>query len=174
MKKIATALLISAGLVAAPVAMANQEGYVGLNVSEVEIDGGGSGSNPKPIALTVRAGAQMNDFLAAEVRLGFGVNDDKVNGVKVELENTMGAYVRGILPLNERFGVYVLGGVTRAKVKASGFGVSDSESETKVAYGLGADFSLTPEMFVNIEYARLLDGSDFDLDALSVGAGWRF
>src|SRR5690606_13920656 len=172
-------VLMIMGAAALPaVAMANQHSYVGLQYSQVEYKESGA-PDIEPTAIAVKAGAQLSDFLAVEARVGFGAGDDSVSagGTKLSLEvdNYISAYLKPTLPVGERFAVYALAGVTRSKLEMkTNTGFSDTDSQTDLSYGVGADLNLSTNSFVSVEYARLLKGDDYDLDALSIGLGFRF
>ena len=42
------------------------------------------------------------------------------------------------------------------------------------SYGIGADIGIGNNVALNIEYMRYLDKSDYDLDAVAVGAVFSF
>ena len=175
-------VLMTMGAAAMPLAaIANQHSYVGVQFSQVEYKESGM-PDIEPTALAVKAGAQLSDFLAVEARVGFGAGDDSISlggdKLTLEVDNYISAYIKPTLPVGERFAVYALAGVTRSKLemKASigGMSGSDTDSQTDLSYGVGADLNLSTNSFVSVEYARLLNGDDYDLDALSIGLGFRF
>lgn len=175
-------VLMIMGATALPAAaMANQHSYVGVQFSQVEYKESGV-PDVEPTAIAIKAGAQLSDYLAVEARVGFGAGDDSASEgplkLTIEVDNYISAYVKPTLPLGERFSVYALAGVTRSKLKAEITSVlpaeSDTDSQTDLSYGVGADLNLSTNSFVSVEYARLLNGDDYDLDALSVGLGFRF
>ncbi|WP_144401600.1 porin family protein [Isoalcanivorax pacificus] len=174
-------ILMMGATVLPAVAMANQHSYVGVQFSQVEYKESGV-PDVEPTAIAIKAGAQLSDYLAVEARVGFGAGDDSASEgpakLTIEVDNYISAYIKPTMPLGERFSVYALAGVTRSKIKGEITGVvpatSDTDSQTDLSYGVGADLNLSTNSFVSVEYARLLNGDDYDLDALSVGLGFRF
>jgi hypothetical protein len=63
-------------------------GYVGLNYAFVTYEEDGISEDFDLGALVGKAGAQINPYLAAEFRAGFGAKDDSTsfNGVSLDLE----------------------------------------------------------------------------------------
>jgi opacity protein-like surface antigen len=45
---------------------------------------------------------------------------------------------------------------------------------SSISFGVGADFGIGSNVTLNIEYLRYLDDSDYDLDAVAVGAVYSF
>ena len=70
----------------------------------------------------------------------------------------------------QRFVPYFLFGVTGAKVSAG----SDDESELDLGYGFGTDYVITDQLSLNIEYANIIDGSDIDITAFSMGLRFSY
>jgi len=132
-----------------------------------------------PTALVGRFGKYFNDNFALEGRLGIGIQDDSINifgtDVTLEIDTILGIYGIGHFNLNETSSVYGLLGLTRAEatVSASGFG-SDSDDETGLSFGVGADIGVSETVALNIEYTQYLNKSDFDFSALSFGAVFSF
>lgn len=184
MKRILAGLLV--GLCLPAVASADTYSYVGINYLKTSYDERGFDTS-KPTAWNARFGAAVAKNVALEARLGTGVSSDTLDvdpGMDVELEikQLFGVYGRVMVPLSERFSVYGLAGITRAKLEAKGSligvpgsRVSVSESETDLSIGLGADVMLSGSAFLNVEYVLLQnDDKAYDLDALSIGLGVRF
>ena len=184
MKRLVAGLL--AGLCLPALASANDYTYLGLNYLKTSYDEKGFDTS-EPSAWSLRLGTAINENFAIEARLGTGASSDTLRvdptmEVEMDIKQLFGVYARAIVPLGERFSVYGIGGITRAKLEATGslVGVPGSsarvsESETDLSLGLGADLMLSPNAFVNLEYILLQSDEDaYDLDALSLGLGVRF
>lgn len=141
--------------------------YFGVQYNYVELDAGGEA---KLDALTGRLGLGFNPYLSGELRLGLGFGSDRVRGTKVELDHYYGAYVRLAMPTNTQLTPYLLGGYTRVKTDPQ----LRSSSRDDFGYGVGVDLSLDHALSLNLEYARLLDASRVDMDALSLGFTYSF
>ncbi len=139
-------------------------------------------------ALVIRGGYFFNKYFSIEGRLGFGIGDDSKTvfdptlgtfDLKLELDNMFGVYGVGHIPVSERVDLYGLIGLTNGESTASatipGFGsVSVSDDESDLSLGVGADFLVTKNFSLNIEYTSYLSKSDFDADAISLGANYYF
>lgn len=175
-------LLMAVGAAAMPLAaMANPDSYAALQLSQVEYSESGA-PDLEPTALTARLGANLSPNFGLELRVGTGLSDDSITvgpeKLTLELDNAISAYARVMAPMGERFTAYAMVGLTRSKITAKfrdatgSFSMSDSE--TDLSYGVGGELLLNVNTFVSVEYARLLDGDDYELDALSIGIGFRF
>lgn len=133
-------------------------------------------------ALVAKVGSKITPYFAAELRGGFGVDDDsaRVGDIKAELEldYLVGGY--GVLGLPNSTPVYpyVVVGFTKGKLTASAstpYGsFSGSASETDVSFGAGANFSVHENVQVNAEYMQYLDKSGAEVTGISVGASYLF
>ncbi len=142
-------------------------GFVFLDYSEEGVD--------EDLSLTAiygRIGSQFNENFSGEIRAGFGVGDDSVDilgiDVDLELDTFFGAYLRGGIPVSETFSPYAVVGFTRGELtaSASGFG-SESESETDVSFGLGADITANDDVVLNLEYMNYLDKDGVEIDGFA-------
>lgn len=124
--------------------------------------------------LFVRGGYQINQNIAAEIRLGTGVDDDRVYGVKVEAEDVYGAYLKAGLPTTVGLYPYVLLGMTHAKLKASGGGVRDSDSGSDVSYGIGVDYWFSNKISAGLEWANLYDKDGDEITGVSASMNFKF
>lgn len=152
--------------------------YVGANISQINYKEDGI-STIKPIALSLKLGNQFTKNFALEARIGTGISDDSLDvfgtSVKVEVDSFYGIYGKGILPLNDNFSVYGLAGYTKGELTASAPGVgSFSESDSDFSFGVGCDYFFAENVAFNFEYARLFSGSDYTVNAPSMGITLKF
>ena len=132
-----------------------------------------------PTGLIGRFGKNINDSFSIEGRLGIGLSDDTRNILGIdgtlEIDNLYGVYGVGHVSVSDRSSVYGLICYTRAEatVSAPGFD-SSSKSETSISYGRGAKFGFSKSASLNVEYIQYLSKSDFDLNAILVGATFEF
>jgi hypothetical protein len=84
-------------------------------------------------AVTARLGVGLTENLAVEAEASYGVNDD--NGV--QLDNAFGLFGVASLPLGETFSIYGRAGFSRTAT-------SPGREDDGIAYGVGAEFYLTP------------------------------
>lgn len=136
--------------------------YSELGVPEIDLN-----------AISIVAGQTINDNLAAEMRFGFGTNDESltVDGVNVDLsiDKFMGVYLKYASTTTGKVSPYAILGYTHAKAEASALGVTVSASESDISFGVGVDFGLSEETSLNIEYMNFLDKSIVSVDGISVG-----
>ena len=152
-------------------------GYVGLNYAFVTYEEDGISEDFDLGALVGKAGAQINPYLAAEFRAGFGAKDDSTsfNGVSLDLEldYLVGGYMVLGLPNESPVYPYAIDGVTKGELtaSASGFGnsFSDSASESDISYGVGANLNINKDFQVNGEYMQYIDKDGAEISGVSVG-----
>jgi hypothetical protein len=177
MKSFATAILAIAALCCAGPALAQDGIYSGVSFGSLSYDQDGL-PTVKLQALAFKAGRELTRNFAVEVRAGFGVGDDTVSiaGTPVEftLDHYFGVYGKGILPVSEYFAFYGVLGVAAGKVTAQGFGYSASSSDTAVSFGLGFDLAFSQHHVLYFEWAELFYGSDYEVDAASLGYVYRY
>lgn len=154
----------------------SQQGYyAGVSVSTLNYEESGAGT-AKPTAIGVKLGREINKNFAIEGRFGTGLSDDNIggSGVEVSLDYYLGAYAKGILPLTPRIALYGLAGVTYGELSASAGGLRMSGSDSDFSYGFGADFGIGATTSINVEWARVFEGTGYKLDAISVGLNFNF
>lgn len=152
-------------------------GYVGLNYAFVTYEEDGISEEFDLGALVSKAGVQINPYLAAEFRAGFGVADDSMsaNGVSLDLEldYLVGGYMVLGLPNESPVYPYAIIGATKGELTASatGFGnsFSASESESDISYGVGANLDINKDFRVNGEYMQYIDKDGGEVSGISVG-----
>ena len=128
-------------------------------------------------AMVVRAGYNLNEFISAEARGGFGVGqDDGVAGTDVdfELEDFYGAYVLVKAPSHTSIEPYLIAGFTRAEFKASTSFGSDTGSENDFSFGLGANIDLTETIALNAEWIQYISRGDIEFGGPSLGVAMSF
>lgn len=132
-----------------------------------------------PTALIGRYGKYINDGFSLEGRFGIGLQDDSINifgtDVSLKLDTLFGIYGVGHVSINATSSVYGLIGFTQAEatVSAPGF-TSESDDESGLSFGVGANISVGNDVALNIEYTQYLNKSDFDLSAIGIGATFSF
>lgn len=153
---------------------AGEGGYVGAAFTTVEYEEAGfDGVSPSAIQFVI--GNQVSKNLAFEGRVGAGMSSDSITllgtEVEVEVDSVLGAYLKGIAPLAERFAVYGVLGVTHGELTASvpSLGVSISDDDTDLSYGVGATVQFSDRAHGFAEWMSLLDGSNFEASGLSIG-----
>ena len=148
------------------------EKYGGLQYALVTYDEEGL-DDVEPTALVGKLGVFVNDNVAIEGRIGFGLQDDTVDigpfEVDFEVDSLLGIY--GVLysSMESDTAFYGVLGYTQGELEGSAFGVTVSEDESGLSYGFGVNFGA-----FNLEYMSYLDEDDFEATAISLGFVTRF
>ena len=172
MKKIL--LVITLALFYSSISYAASEGdtYGGLQYALVTYDEDGV-DEAEPTALVGRYGQFVNDNISVEGRFGFGLQDDTVNvlgiDVDVEVDTFFGVYGVFHASSNSDTSFYGVLGFTKGEVTASAGGISVSEDDSGLSYGFGVDFNS-----FNIEYMLYLDEDFYEVSAISFGYNTYF
>ena len=169
-------MLVSASLLSVACASAVAEPYVGVNYMDGSLEIMDSIDADLP-SLVVRAGYNLNDFISAEVRGGFGVGqEDSVagSGVDFELEDFYSALVVVKAPSHTSVTPYLVAGFTRAEFKASSNWGNDTETENDFTYGIGADVELTETIALNAEWISYISKGDVEFSGPSLGVSMAF
>ena len=127
-----------------------------------------------PTALVGRFGGFVHPNFAFEGRFGTGIKDDTQNvfgfDATLELDTLVGLYGVGHLYITESSSVYGLIGFSGVDgtVTVAGSPDSESDSETDLSYGVGANIGITKNVALNAEYISYIS-KDFDLNAIGLG-----
>lgn len=105
-----------------------------------------------------------------EFRAALGLGDDSINGTEVEIDRYFGAYLRGQFPDTLPVRPYGLLGVSRVETTVGNRG----EDHNDLSLGIGADMEVATNVFVSLEFLRLVDRSDAQVSNLTLGVGGRF
>lgn len=166
-----------ATLVSLPL-LANASGYAGLDIVSSKIEPDNTSASAKPEALQFKFGTWINrdETLGGELRLGLGIGDDELtNNVDVEIDRYYGAYFRGQFPNTLPVRPYGLIGLTYMETTANfPGGGSDGENYKDLSLGLGADITITNQIFLSVEYLRAVDRSGDEVSNLGFGINGRF
>jgi len=154
-KSLMAAAAVAAALVAFPAAA--QDGkeatwYASLGYSVIDADPFEFG------AITGRVGGRGQHF-GVELDGSFGIDDDEVFGVDVELEHAVAVYAVGFLPVGDNFELLARIGYGNVSIGAGG-GSFDDDAFT---YGLGAHWRWDEHNGIRGDWTRYeFDGGDAD------------
>jgi opacity protein-like surface antigen len=177
MKKNALAVMLSACMsvpVAAFAAGTDPGFYVGGGYSFTRIESNDVDVDADLGVLFLRGGFQLNQYVALEARLGEGVQDEKIHGVKLEIQDVYGGYVKVGLPTDVGLYPYALLGMTHAKLKASVPGNSASSSDSDVSYGVGVDYWFDQKLSAGLEFANFYDKDGDTISGITLGLNYKF
>lgn len=146
--------------------------YAGLNYTFFNLDAGSEDADTG--ALSGKVGALVTPYFGVEARAGFGVNDDRINGIDYSVDNFFGGYATLNLANESPATPYLIFGFTRLELEAEGpFGrVTDDDSD--LSYGVGVNIEMAPQVSGNLEYMRYYDQDDVTIDGLGVGVTFSF
>ncbi len=100
-----------------------------------------------------------------QLRLGYGINDDRIMNAKVEMDNFVAASVRGQYNVTESFGLFIQPSYARFRATVSADGVSASvKSDWEFGIGGGAKYVVDEHTALEAVY-ETFDESD----VISVG-----
>jgi OOP family OmpA-OmpF porin len=151
-KKWLVALLSAAAMAFSAGAMA--QGYVGLDVGQTDV------GPTDDTGFKIFGGYQFHRNVAAE--LGYGLLFDKGGLELTSLE----AVAVGMFPLANQFSI--IGKLGLAMLDASPGG-----DETELTYGIGAQYDVTRNLGVRLQWQRYSTDPD-DIDFISLGVLWKF
>ncbi|MBE0506784.1 MAG: porin family protein [Marinospirillum sp.] len=115
--------------------------------------------------LKVRFGQQLSTFVGAELHFAVGGEDAET---ETSLDRLFGLYGKFIMPL-DFFSPYAKLGGTSASLSTAG----ENSSEFEISYGLGAEISVTPRFYVDLEYMVYLDTAAMQLEGFTLGVGYK-
>jgi OOP family OmpA-OmpF porin len=164
--------------------------YLGASIGQSTVDiegcGGGVDCDDKDTSWRILGGYQLNRNFSIELGFHqFGDASASAPGERVDFEaNAFELVGVGYLPMGSNFGLYGKAGFYRGETKASGntiaFGPIDvKETNTDFTFGLGLQYSFSPQLSIRGEWQRYADvgGGDIeasDVDVMSVGLVVRF
>ncbi len=92
--------------------------YVGATYNRCTFDENGTIGDFGLNSLAINGGYKLNDIIAVEARIGFGLGDDTRNQQTAKLRNYLGLYAKAGIPLGG-FYPYALLGFTRGNFRRS-------------------------------------------------------
>ncbi len=168
--------LASGAVLAAEPAPTESGAYWGVYIGQVRYSESGLPSF-NPTAFLASLGWELNRNVAFEARIGTGIGSDSktVSGVPIDLKlkDFYGGYLRWMLPLSNGFSLYALTGYGHGKLEASSMGFTASTTDGSFSGGVGAEFAMNRSGAVGVEYGRLVSGSGYDANLISIGYRMR-
>jgi hypothetical protein len=155
--------------------------YGELGYTFMKVDAFGTSFRPNAIRGII--GYDVHPLFAIEGMLGGGVNDDSknlpVNGISTHVTSKLD-YMYGIwakpkymvAPQVELFG-RVGWARTELKLEQTGFPTASS-SHDDLAWGIGANYRITPNGYVGVDWMRYSNKSNSHTDGLTLSAGWHW
>ena len=174
MKRIAIAA--AAALVLAAGAQAQQArnasplyGEIGYSFQTIKADG----FKANPQALRGIVGYNFHPYFAAEGMLAFGTASDSDDGIDVKVRNAYGLFVKPKYDFNN-IEAFARLGWAHTKIRVNDPAGSGNDSTGDFAWGVGANYSFNPKMYVGADWMRLRDKDGVKVDGLTINFGYRF
>ena len=147
--------------------MSFSSGYLGGSISRVDLEFEDvPAADVSPTALNIRIGNKFNENIAAEARIGIGLNGDSDSfGDETDIERSLGVYLKVGSQLSESIYPYFIVGKTDATLKS--LGQKDSEQDTSI--GFGFDFNQSDSTSFTVEYIRYMEFEGLNVSGFSVG-----
>jgi outer membrane immunogenic protein len=162
---IAAAAAASALALAAP---AFAETYVNLGYSMTDSEDVNLG------AVTGRLGWKSATPFGVEGEASFGVDDDELGGVKVELDSQWAIYGTATASVSDTAQVFARIGYGSTDIKASAGSISASGSDESWNFGVGGQFFFSGDNGVRADYTRMDFDEGGDADVWSISYVRRF
>lgn len=169
-KVVPALLFILVNLTHSNLAMAEGKNpYIGIFAGSADTSLRGTDNDFDLDYVMLQLGVWVTDDFSLEGRMGWGNGTDSTGPFDLEIENFGGVYGAYHWYFGDHVSVYGIAGWSDATLKKSGSSGSIQGDDRGLSYGAGIKLSI-----LNIEYLRLLDTSDTEVDAVSVGLQYTF
>ena len=177
MKKTILSTVVLSALSVSPFnPQASDQAYIGAGVIFAGYEE--PGADADIIVANARLGTALSEHVSVEARLGFGLMDDTINvmgvDVDVQMNYMIGAYGRFGFNATDDIYPYALVGYTRGQIEASAGGFTAKSSESDVSFGAGDDFKVNERVKVSAEYVSYLDKDGAEVSGPSISALIKF
>lgn len=159
----AAAVLVSAPAFAQSTSDIEWYGNLGYSMYDTDIGDADLG------AVQGRIGARFHPNFGIEGEAAFGVQDDNVGPIDIELNHSVAIYGVGFVPLSENFDLLARAGVGNTDVSVGGVDADDDSFN----YGVGAQWSFTANDAIRGDWTRF-DGDDAEADVWSLSYVRKF
>jgi len=153
--------------------LSHAAGFAGADLVFSSIQPDGTNRDADVTALQFRFGSWLNaeQTFGYEFRAALGMDDDDGYGPDVEIDRYYGGYIRGQFPSSFQVRPYGILGLTRVETTES---PGSGENYNDLSLGLGAEMSMSKNVFLTLEYLRVVDHSGDEISNLGLGFGGRF
>ena len=170
MKKALIGTALASGILLSAQTTLADTGYVGIDYQMYTYSVSGQ-DDAEPESIALKLGGSLNQYFKVEARLGRSVKDDNTQSDAVKVSNTVGFYLKGGMDVMNMVFPYFITGYSKYDIKH--YGDTYTAAESAVSWGVGADFHYQ-KVQVGVEWMRVADKSQYDLEAVSVSAAYRF
>lgn len=184
---ILVALVSMLSLGSAPAFSQEQGFYAGFNFGQSKVRdacSGGTACDDTDTAFSVFGGYQFNRNFGLEFAytdLGKATESGVVFGLPVSASVEASGFEFsgvGTIPVNQQFALYGKVGIflwdADLKGTVGGTPVSVSDDGADLTFAIGARFSFTKNLAMQVQWQRYMDVGDFDVDVIGVGLLFRF
>lgn len=148
---------------AAMPAAAQAQAYGTVGYAGVDAEGANLG------AVQGRLGYKFTPMFGVEGEAAFGISDDTVSGVDVEMKHEVGVFGVVTAPISPSFDLFARAGYTGASFDTT-LGDIDTDG---FAYGVGGQYNVTEKDGIRLDWTRH-DHDDAEADVWSVGYSRKF
>ncbi len=165
----------------------NSAFYLGLGFGTVAVNDDFTSEEISANTLMLQAGYQYNEYIAVEGRYTFGFSTDydagNLAGFAVDYDgdfSSWGIYVKPMYPVTDTFDIYALLGYGGLQLDDLSGG---DAYESGFQWGLGAQYAVTEELSVFVDYVSLYNDTgldytaqldDVDSDTWTLGISYKF
>lgn len=157
-------------------APSNMYGELGYNMIEIE-DSRLPGFSADNDALSAIVGYRFHPNVSGELFLGTGIGSEDNNfggaNVRSKLSSSYGLFIRPSFMVSDQFEVFGRAGFLRSRLSINGAGAG-SVSGTSPAYGVGANWHFSPNMYGQLAYTSFYDRNTAKAEGVTLGLGMRF
>lgn len=167
-------LALSGGAFGADKTGDSQGFYVGFGIGRNTLKDSSVDFDASDTAFKLFGGYSINPYLAVEGSyIDGGSPSQDFFGSEVSVDTTaFDASLVGSYPFTPQFSLLGRLGVMFWDEKASGFGLTASESGNDLSYGIGAGFHFSPNSHLRLEWQSA--DTELDVSIISASIAWKF
>jgi len=154
--------------------MARAGMYMELSPSQAEIDT--PARTTRPWLADFRVGYETPGQ-QLELALMRGINDDNINQLSVDVPWVVSVFYRYLPEVNSRIKLHLILGMSQIEVESSYPGTADTVDRFDgVSFGIGFEesFQSNPQMKLTLDWIRLYQGDQININATSFGFHYAF
>lgn len=152
--------------------------YVGGNIANLTYSETGTQDDVSWLSGYGRFGAQIEDYVSVEWRVGTGFQSEEVtlldSPADVSLDMFYGAYLLGGIPISKSIYPYALIGYTRGELEVHGPELNVEAEESDISFGIGINIDISKDFSINAEYTRYLKENGIEISGPAAGFVYRF
>lgn len=155
-----------------------------------KVSGTGYDTDPHPRGLIGIIGLGLAPHLAIEGVFGGSAQRDSVTdtssgapvNIATKTHKTYGVYLKPRYQVSDKLELFARAGYLRTRlcldaagtVPGQAVSVRDSDTRGSLAWGLGANYAITPHMYLSGSYAQTHKRDGIRISGFNVGLGYRF